>query len=356
MRAIAVRRWTVPDRMRDDLSSGEFLIVLIHSPDRLARKAVYQYLILEELEKAGIRPEFLNCPVDDSPESKMLLGMQGLFAEYERAKILERTRRGKLQRAREGALVGGHAPYGYRWIKRSEDRRAHLKIVEYTAAVVRRMYRLLLDDQVSTWAIARTLTKEGVPTSKGAAQWQPMAVFRILTNPAYKGSYLYRHSEQEQISIPVPPIVDEETWQAAQIQLEENRHNSPRNNRRHQYLLRGLIRCPRCGGSYTGHAQHGYRGYGCARANWTVSSTGQRCSPGSIPAPSVEQAVWAAVKEAFQNPQVLAEEYTQRVETSGATSDMDYEIKRLNLALKQLKTQGNRVTEAYVAEAMDLAR
>ena len=218
------------------------------------------------------------------------------------------------------------------------------------------MYRLLLDDQVSTWAIARTLTKEGVPTSKGAAQWQPMAVFRILTNPAYKGSYLYRHSEQEQISIPVPPIVDEETWQAAQIQLEENRHNSPRNNRRHQYLLRGLIRCPRCGGSYTGHAQHGYRGYGCARANWTVSSTGQRCSPGSIPAPSVEQAVWAAVKEAFQNPQVLAEEYTQRVETSGATSDMDYEIKRLNLALKQLKTQGNRVTEAYVAEAMDLAR
>ena len=273
------------DQLRDDLSSGEFRIVLIHSPDRLARKAVYQYLILEELEKAGIRPEFLNCPVDDSPESKMLLGMQGLFAEYERTKILERTRRGKLQRAREGALVGGHAPYGYRWIKRSEERRAHLEVVEYAAAVVRRMYQLLLDDQVSTWAIARTLTKEGVPTSKGAAQWQPMAVFRILTNPAYMGSYRYRHSEQEQISIPVPPIVDEATWQAAQFQLAENRLNSSRNNQLHQYLLRGLVRCPRCGGSYTGYARYGYRGYRCTRANWTVSSTGQRCSPGSIPAP-----------------------------------------------------------------------
>ena len=344
------------DGLRDDLPSGEFRIVLIHSPDRLARKAVYQYLILEELEKAGIRPEFLNCPVDDSPESKMLLGMQGLFAEYERAKILERTRRGKLQRAREGALVGGHAPYGYRWIKRSEERRAHLEIVEYAAAVVRRMYRLLLEDQASTWAIARTLTKEGVPTSRGAAQWQPMAVFRILTNPAYMGSYRYRHSEQEELSIPVPSIVDEATWEAAQAQLEENRLNSRRNNQRHQYLLRGLVGCPRCGGNYTGYAQHGSRGYRCGRANWTVSSTGQRCSPGSIPAHSVEQAVWEAVKEALQNPQVLAEEYNRRIETSGATSDLDYEIKRLKLALKQLKTQEDRVTDAYVAEAMELAR
>ena len=71
----------------------------------LARKAVYQGLVLEEMEKAGVRAEFLNYPVDDSPESKMLLGMQGLFAEYERAKIMERTRRGKLHRAREGALA-----------------------------------------------------------------------------------------------------------------------------------------------------------------------------------------------------------------------------------------------------------
>ena len=78
--------------------------------------------------------------------------------------------------------------------------------------------------------------------------------------------------------------------------------------------------------------------------------------PGSIPAQSVEEAVWEAVKEALQNPTALAEEYNRRVETSGATSDLDYEIKGLNLALKQLKTQEDRVTDAYVAEAMDLAR
>ncbi len=193
------------DRLRDALGSGEFDLVLFHSPDRLARKVVYQHLILEEMEKAGIKVEFLNFSMDDSPESRMLLGMQGLFAEYERAKIMERTRRGKLHRAREGGLVGGPVPYGYRWIKSGEQGRARLEIVEYTSAVVRRMYRLLVEDQLSSWAIARKLTEERVPTSRGAAQWQPMAVIRILRNPVYRGFYRYRHSEHEEISYRCPP-------------------------------------------------------------------------------------------------------------------------------------------------------
>jgi len=149
-------------------------VVVFHSPDRLARKAVYQGLVLEEIEKAGVRVEFLNYPVDDSPESRMLLGMRGLFAEYDRAKIMERTRRGKLHRAREGALVGGHAPFGYRWIKRGEASRARLEAIGSQAGVIRRMYRLLVDKQLSTRAIARRLTQEGVSTARGATQWQPM--------------------------------------------------------------------------------------------------------------------------------------------------------------------------------------
>ena len=129
---------------------------------------------------------------------------------------MERTRRGKLQRAREGALVGGHAPFGYLWIKRNESSRARLEISDYQAAIIRRMYRLLVDDQLSTRAIARKLTQAGGAAAMGAAQWQPTAVFRMLTNPAYKGSYRYRQSGQEEILIPVPSLVDEATWQAAQ--------------------------------------------------------------------------------------------------------------------------------------------
>ena len=344
------------DRLRDALGCGEFDLVMFHSPDRLARKVVYQHLILEELEKSGIKIEFLNFSMDDSPESKMLLGMQGLFAEYERAKIMERTRRGKLHRAREGALVGGQVPYGYRWIKSGEQGRARLEIVEYTAAVVRRMYRLLLEDKLSSWAIARMLTEEGVPTSRGAVQWQPMAVIRILRNTVYQGYYRYRPSEHEAILIPVPAIVDADTWQAAQGQLEENRRYARRNNQRHRYLLRGLIRCPRCGGNYSGYVQHGYRGYRCARVNWAVSSTGQRCTPGAITAQSVEDAVWEAVKEAMQQPHLMVAEYTRRLESTGSANDLELESKQIELALKRVKSQEDRMTDAYRNEAMDLNR
>lgn len=95
------------DRLRDALRADEMDMVVFHSPDQLARKAVYQGLVSEEIESAGVWVEFLNYPVDDSMESRMLLGMQGIFAEYERAKNMERIRRGKLHRAREGAPVGG---------------------------------------------------------------------------------------------------------------------------------------------------------------------------------------------------------------------------------------------------------
>ena len=344
------------DALRDALDSGEFDTVLFHSPDRLARKALYQSLVLEDLEKAGVRPEFLNYPVDNSPEGRIFLGMQGLYAEYDRAKILERTRRGKLHWAREGALVGGHAPYGYRWVKRSESGRARLEVTDYQATVVHRMYTLLTEDRLSTWAIARKLTQEGVPTGRGAAQWQPMAVFRILSNPVYRGAYGYRPSGQDEITIPVPSIVDAATWEAAQSQLEENGQYSRRNNKRHQYLLRGLVRCPRCGGAYTGFVQHGSRGYRCNRAHWSSSSTGTRCPPGGIPADPVETAVWDVVTEALRRPEVLAEEYNQRMKASHSATDLEFERKRVALALKQTKAQEDRVTDAYIHEAMDLGR
>ena len=344
------------DGLRDALRSEEMDVVVFHSPDRLARKAVYQGLVLEEIEKAGIRVEFLNYPVDDSPESRMLLGMQGLFAEYERAKIMERTRRGKLQRAREGALVGGHAPFGYLWIKRNESSRARLEISDYQAAIIRRMYRLLVDDQLSTRAIAWKLTQDGAATAMGAAQWQPTAVFRMLTNPAYKGSYRYRQSGQEEILIPVPSLVDEATWQAAQSQLVANSQYSSRNNQRHQYLLRGLVRCPRCDGTYTGYTRNNYSGYRCNRAHWGSSSTGQKCSPGAISAESLEGAVWEAVSGALQDPQVLLDEYRDMVAVSDSGSGLEHERRQVELALKQVRIKEDRITQAYANEAMDLKR
>ncbi|MCH7736263.1 MAG: recombinase zinc beta ribbon domain-containing protein [Chloroflexi bacterium] len=178
----------------------------------------------------------------------------------------------------------------------------------------------------------------------------------MLTNPVYKGSYRYRQSGQEEILIPVPALVDDVTWQAAQSQLLANTRFSARNNRRHQYLLRGLVRCPRCSGTYTGFTQRGRSGYRCNRAHWGSSSTGQRCSPGAISGEPLERAVWAAVTEALQNPQILIDEYRSRLEDSDAGSGIAYELRQVELALRQVGVQEDRFTQAYANEAMDLKR
>ncbi len=346
------------DALRDALTSGSFDLVLFHSPDRLARRALYQEIVLEEMREAGVRPEFLNFTADDSPESQMLLGMQGLFAEYERTKIAERTRRGKLHHARNGALVSHVSPYGYHFVRRSEAQRAHLELDDARAVVVQQMYTWLIEERLSTRAVARRLTSRGIPTSRGANQWQPIAVDRIFRNTAYKGAVQYRPhgAEDGPISIAVPPIVSPSLWEAAQEQLHQNGLHSPRNNKRHPYLLRGLVKCPRCGGSYYGFAKHGRRGYRCLRVHSANSSTGQRCAPGAINAEPLEQIVWQAVTEALQQPDVLRQEYERRTAEAASVSGLEAERKQVSLALKRVTVQEDRITDAYRNEAMDLHR
>jgi site-specific DNA recombinase len=178
----------------------------------------------------------------------------------------------------------------------------------------------------------------------------------MLTNPVYKGSYRYRQSGQDEILIPVPALVDDITWQAAQSQFLANSKFSGRNNRRHKYLLRGLVRCPRCGGSYTGFTPKNRSGYRCNRAHLGSSSTGQKCPLGAIPAEPLEGAVWAAVTEALQNPQLLIDEYHSKLKASEASSSLDYELRQVALALKKVRAREDRFTQAYANEAIDLKR
>ncbi len=240
----------------------------------------------------------------------------------------------------------------------------------------------MLSERLSTRRLCLHLQERGIPTPRGANQWSPTSADRILRNPVYKGTFFYQRTESalpnkrlttdpykqsrktgykprpqdDWIAIPVPAIVDEPTWNAVQEQLRQNSLHSPRNNKRHQYLLRGLIRCPRCGGAYTGHFQHGYRGYRCQKQDPAVSSTGERCRPGAVSAQPVEDAVWDAVTEALQRPELLADEYRRRLTNADNGESRDAERKQLGVALKRVKAQEERMTDAYINEAMDLKR
>jgi site-specific DNA recombinase len=108
------------EKLRDLVAQVPVDVVLVYAPDRLARKYAYQALLIEEFAKAGTSVLFVKAPSSESPEDALLVQFQGMIAEYERAQIIERTRRGKTHRARQGTVnVLSGAPFGYRYIRKT---------------------------------------------------------------------------------------------------------------------------------------------------------------------------------------------------------------------------------------------
>jgi site-specific DNA recombinase len=139
------------DRLRDAVQDGEVGAVVVLSPDRLARKYVYQVLLLEEFQRAGCQVIFVHRPIGEDPSDQLLLQIQGAIAEYERALLGERFRRGKLQRARAGQYLSSRAPYGYRYVPKREGVPGHLVIDDAEADLVRTMYSWLIVGGGSIW-------------------------------------------------------------------------------------------------------------------------------------------------------------------------------------------------------------
>jgi site-specific DNA recombinase len=268
------------ERLRDLAAQMPIDVVLCHSPDRLARRYAYQALLIDEFARAGTEVRFVNGPKGETPEDEFLIQFQGMIAEYERAQIAERTRRGKAHRARAGTVnVLSGAPYGYRYLRRCETADARYEVVEEEAAVVRELFRRYAQDQCSIAELIRWLNAQGVLTRKGKDRWDRSTVWGMLRNPAYvgragfmktmrveqrarvnrtarqQGRSVSRHpmtrprANEDWITIAVPAIVSEETFTMAARRLEENRRFASR-NAKEPSLLMGLVACQSCGYAY----------------------------------------------------------------------------------------------------------
>lgn len=240
------------ERLRDAAYNGAIDQVYVHSPDRLARKYAYQIVLMDELRKAGVEVVFLNREIGKSPEDDLLLQVQGMMAEYERAKILERSRRGKLQGAKRGAVnVLSGAPYGYRYIGKHEgDGVARYEIAFEEARFVQQIFDWVGKERLSIGEVRKRLEAAGAKTRSGKIWWDRSVIWGMLKNPAYIGqaafgktklgekrtrvrpqrnasskprqSYsTYDVPSEEWISIPVPPLVTTELFAAVQEQLGE---------------------------------------------------------------------------------------------------------------------------------------
>src|SRR5438309_4937072 len=153
------------ERVRDLAAEGELDALLVYAPDRLSRRYAYQILLIEELARAGVETLFIHSPRAATAEDQLLVQFQGMIAEYERAQILERSRRGKRHRARQGQInVLSGAPYGYRYVRKSDDGAARYEIIDVEADIVRMVYAHYIVAGMSIGAITRLLNKRGVPT------------------------------------------------------------------------------------------------------------------------------------------------------------------------------------------------
>src|SRR5271156_6172755 len=176
------------ERVRDLAAEGQIQVVLVYAPDRLSRKYAYQILLMEELAHHGVDTVFMQAPQTATAEDQLLVQFQGMIAEYERAQILERSRRGKRHRAQSGEVsVMSGAPYGYRYVRKTDEAPAAYAVLDAEARVVQRIYEMYTVDGLSIGEITRRINAEGIPTRKRSARWERSTVWAVLRNSAYRG-------------------------------------------------------------------------------------------------------------------------------------------------------------------------
>jgi site-specific DNA recombinase len=374
------------DRLRDAAHEGDFDLVAVFSPDRLARKYAYQVLLLEELRKAGCEVVFLQHPISDDPHDQLLLQIQGAVAEYERAVLGERFRRGKLQKAREGHWIGGKAPYGYRYVPRRDEILGHLVIDEIEAELVRHMYRWLVDERLTIRQILKRLNGGPWRPRSGCKMWSASVVHHVLSDPVYMGiAYANRYRfvppkqprsrgprsgentcrqprpSAEWIPIPVPAIVDADTHRRAEDQLARNAMLSFRHNQRYTYLLRCLLTCRTCGLAMHGVThqatarQDERRYYKCRGKDCIASGRLQPCPQRMAKVAQLDAQVWDHMKQLLSDPERLLD----RFESFGrlaveAEAGNQTEAQKLDAQLRRLQREESRLIDAYQAEVIDL--
>jgi site-specific DNA recombinase len=342
------------ERLRDVIALKGLDRLYVLSPDRLARKYAYQVLLIDEFQRVGVEVEFLNRELRQTPEDELLLQVQGIVAEYERAKILERSRRGKRHAAQTGkvAVLCG-APYGYRYVSKEDGGgQARYEVVPEEAQVVRQIFRWIGVERASIGEVSRRLQRAGVRTRTGKTTWDRSVVWGMLNNPAYKGQAAFgktrvgplrpRLREQrgrllpprrpvstsdvpkdEWIFIPVPALVDEAMFDAVQDQLQENRQRARQRKRGARYLLQGLLVCAQCQYAYYGKAishkaakgkTRDYAYYRCIGTDAYRFGGERVCDNMQVRTDMLDQLVWQEVCALLEEPQRLQQEYQRRLQ------------------------------------------
>src|SRR5262245_40821566 len=314
-----------------------------------------------------------------------------MIAEYERAKILERCRRGKQYAARNGSVnVLSGAPYGYRYISKHEGGgQARYQVVAEEARVVRKIFEWVGHERCSIGEVCRRLQREGIPTRTGQSAWDRSVIGSYLQNPAYKGTAAFGKtraggfkpqrlrpqrgrpaqprrpvsrvdtSSEEQTFIAVPGLVSEELFGVVQAQLEEHRQRRRDRPRGGRYLLQGWVVCKRCGyGCYgkpvsraSAQGKVPYAYYRCTGSD-AYRFGGQRlCWNKQVRTDVLDAAVWEDVRRLLSEPERIRAEFQRRLQ--GRETGPGREVEHLHKMIANVKKLISRLIDAYGEGLLD---
>jgi site-specific DNA recombinase len=370
------------DGLRDAAEAGLFDAVWCLSPDRLARVYAYQVLILDELARFDVGVHFTDAPdfAPGDPQATLLTQVQGVIAEYEKAKIAERYRRGKLFRARAGEITTWRVAYGYRRVARSAATGpAHLEIYEPEAALVRRIFTDRAGG-TSIREICRSLSADRVPSPTGNPIWGYSTLSRLLRNEAYVGRVYYNRTESvpdrrparrsrrvprdraDWIRIDCPRIVTDEVFEAAGRAAVDNTQWSPRRAEPGRWLLKGLVKCGVCGVGTNCHKMRGRNGtwhrYYYCRNHDPLRAGGQhrRCPERNIRADALDEFVFNQIRQALLKPDLLLTGEASLALTAPIPDDqlLAAELGRLDRKAQAADAEKQRLVDLYQAGLIEL--
>jgi len=376
------------ERVRDLAAEGQIQVVLAYSPDRLSRKYAYQILLIEELARNGVETMFVKAPQGASAEDQLLVQFQGMISEYERAQILERSRRGKRHRAQSGEVsVMSCAPYGYCYIRKTNEAPAAYVVLEAEARVVVRIYEMYTVEGLSIGEITRRLNAEGIPTRKASARWERTTVWAVLRNSAYRGIACFgktrassrtrvmrpqrrrgvitpsmtgghERPREEWIEIPVPALISEDSFARAQELLQENKIRSRRRTIEPS-IVQGIVSCQKCGYAFsrsstqtTARKIHYYK---CIGSDGWRKLGGPVCdNRRMVRQDLLDQIVWAEVIKLLEDPTLIQQELDRRLEAARSSDPAKEREQSLQRELVHVGKGIERLLSAYQEALMSI--
>ena len=352
-------------RMLADARKGRFDTIVCWKSDRLSRGMYPAAALMEVVEAHQIRLEAVMDAID-----MKTFGLMAAIGKIELDNFRERSTMGKRGTAKQGRVPTGNLPYGYRI---GDDGRP--EVVEEQAEVVRRIFHMYVHEGLRAYSIAVRLTDEGIPTQSGKLLWLQSRVHHILGNATYTGTWVYgkyRHVSTEDgmkvydqprdtwIEIPVPQVIDDETWERVQA-LKKKRSVRAKRNTNVLYLLQHLLKCGECGRNFharctrtTTNVRNGkkYR-YELPTPSRYYMCNGQlsmrlRCRERPyIRAERLEEPIWSEVKRVIQNPDLIV----AGIDTfdSQGTRGLEDEIAQAEQDVRSIQMEEDRAIRLFVS-------